>query len=128
MNPFDLPDLPFLAFYAVLFVAALVAAGLLRHRLCQPGDEPGEEALRLGTYEIAYLFGGKRLAIDAAIVRLVQDRALAMDVGWRRLKPGSERLAGKSELERAIHAAVAQGGTAVWRIRWTVRSEAAPIK
>ena len=92
MNPFDLPDKQFLAFYAVLFVLALVAAGWLRRRLLQPSDEPTGESLRIGPYEIAYLFGSKRLAIDAVITRLVHDRVLAVELGMRRVKLGPEPL------------------------------------
>jgi uncharacterized protein (TIGR04222 family) len=109
MNPFDLPDLQFLAFYGVLFIAALVAAGRLRHRLRQPSDEPTEEAQRLDTYEIAYLFGGKQFTINAVIVRLVRDGVLAMDVMWRRLIRTSKPLPGDAaDLERAVYAAVTQ--------------------
>lgn len=129
MNPFGLPDLQFLAFYAALFVVALVAAGLLRFQLRQPSDEPSEEAARIGAYEMAYLFGGRRHAIDAVIARFVQDRVLALDAVWRRLTPGSEPLAqDASELERAVYEAVPQGGKAVWRVRWAVSDELAPIK
>jgi uncharacterized protein (TIGR04222 family) len=124
MNPFDLPGPQFLAFYAVLFLAALAGGTWLRWYLRLPGGEPGPEVLDLSPGEAAYLAGGEERAVNAAIARLVHEGSLAADTAERKLTRRSDAVpAGASELERVIHAAVpGETGTTVA----AVRSQAAP--
>src|SRR5262249_29648469 len=115
----------FLAFYAMLFLAAVALAGVLRWSLRQPSDDPSPESLNLSPNEIAYLQGGELLAIDSAIARLVHEDALEVDSGNRKLKARGEELpGGASKLEAAVFAAVKgdEGETIA-----AVRSAASPL-
>src|SRR5262249_28815318 len=100
MNPLDWRGPEFLAFYVVLFLAAVAVAFFLRRFLRLPGDEPSQEALELSPYEVAYLAGGEELAVNAAMARLVHEEVLAVDAVKRRLTRQSDqapRDAGKLE-------------------------------
>lgn len=120
MNPFDLPGPEFLQLFAVVLGMAVIVALLVRWLLRQPGGVPPAQAYDLAPYEIAYLSGGAALAIDAAIVRLVQKGVLFLDVGARRLSQRSAVTlpAGSHPLEQAVHRAASQDiGTRVESVR-----------
>ena len=72
MFTLHLTDALFLAIYGIAFVVTVGLAALLRWYLRLPGDEPVTESLYLDPYEIAYLAGGERLAVNGAITSLVQ--------------------------------------------------------
>jgi uncharacterized protein (TIGR04222 family) len=112
VNPFDLPGPDFLRLYLVVFVAVMAMAGLLRWFLRLPGGDPQLDTNELSPFEIAYLAGGKNLALNAAIARLVHDDALALDTSHVNLKTteaGAGGVAVASDVEGAIMAAVATG-------------------
>ena len=83
MNPFDLTGPEFLLLYKWVAIAAVCIGLVARGALRQPSDDPSHEALDLTPYEVAYLSGGARLAIDSAIVRLVHRELLAIDASSR---------------------------------------------
>ena len=70
-NPFDLRGTEFLKLYIVLFFVALAAAILLR-RWARRDMPPSTTAPpELDAYEVAYLAGGMRRAVNAAIASLI---------------------------------------------------------
>lgn len=74
MNPFDMPGPPFLVFY----VFALIGAWILRFWLLQR-FEPADKQLRppsLSPYEVGYLMGDQRRAMETALAKLALDDAL----------------------------------------------------
>ena len=78
MNPFDLPGPQFLALYAVVVLAGVVVAVILRRRARAPSDTVSEDP-PLHPYEIAHLSGGATACVNAAIARLVDAKVLALD-------------------------------------------------
>jgi uncharacterized protein (TIGR04222 family) len=110
MNPFDLRGPDFLELYVVVFIAVTALAGLLRWFLRLPGGDPQLDVHELSPPEIAYLAGGKKLALGAAIARLVHDDALALDTSHVNLKTtaAGAGVAVASDVEGAIMAAVAK--------------------
>lgn len=86
MNPFDLRGPDFLRLYVIVFAAVMVVAGLLRWLLRLPAGDPELDSKQLSPCEIAYLAGGEKLAVNAAIARLVHDDALALDTSHVNLK------------------------------------------
>ena len=79
MNPLDWTGPAFLQLYLVLLVLAVIAALAARWWMRQPHDPPSAAIFDLSPYEIAYLSGGERLAIDAAIVALIHREILGID-------------------------------------------------
>jgi hypothetical protein len=75
-NPLDLLGPQFLLFYAGLFCLTLMLAILARR--VSRWDEPSVVAtpLKLSAYEVAYLAGGTRRAINTAVTRLVHAHRL----------------------------------------------------
>jgi uncharacterized protein (TIGR04222 family) len=116
-NPFDLRGPDFLLLFACSFVAALVLAGLLRYWLRAPGDEPRDDS-ELTTYEKAYLSGGWRRAVEAAVVRLSDQRLI--DVGRKKLSLSAvwprPALVDPEPVEERVYAAAEQevDVTQVW--------------
>ncbi len=120
MNPFDLPGPEFLQLYAIVLIVAVIVAYLARWLLRLPGGAAPAPAFDLTPYEVAYLSGGAALAIDAAVVRLVQLGVLFLDVGARRLSQRSVVAlpARAHPLEQAVHRAAAEDiGTKVEKVR-----------
>jgi len=80
MNPFLLEGPAFLLFFALaqatLLLLALVSDPLLRRPKRLPSRA---EVEALEAYELAYLVGGHRMAVEAAIVSLVHTGRLAFD-------------------------------------------------
>ncbi len=130
MNPFDLPGPEFLVLYVGVFIVAAGFAAALRWVLRGPGDEPPAEALDLSPYEVTYLAGGARLAIDAAMVRLIHRGALQIDASSRRLAQRVEQPPeGLHPLERAVFAAAGPApGTLVPHVRRAVDGTAAKLR
>jgi uncharacterized protein (TIGR04222 family) len=89
MNVLDLRGPEFLRFYLAVLAVVLVAAGVLRRSLRHPGgDLPPGRRPQLHPLEVAYLSGGARGIIDAAIAGLVQRRHLGVDKIRRTLTVG----------------------------------------
>src|SRR6266404_9018680 len=111
MNPFNLQGPAFLGLYVAVLAAAVVAAFVVRWLLRMPADEPPDEAVDLSPYEIAYLSGGERAAIDGAIVRLVHRGVLKLDERTGRLsRRGEEAVGDAHTLEKMIDGTVGAAG------------------
>jgi len=109
MNPLDLSGPDFLTFYVVTGGAAIIVAGVLRWMLRQPAEGP-DTPPSLSPCEIAYLCGGKQLAVHAAFTRLVHDQCLKLDP-LRKTITVKERLPSDAPpLEKAIYREVAEHG------------------
>lgn len=106
MNPFDLSGPDFLRFFGVLLVALIVAAGLVRHSLRTPVDDPGP--IFLDPYQSAMLAGGYQAAAEAAIVALTARNVLSLGPSGRLLAVAPLPMGGHS-VEQAVCAAVAAG-------------------
>jgi uncharacterized protein (TIGR04222 family) len=90
MNPFDLPGPVFLQLYLLVLAVSVVVAFAVRWWMRQPGDDPALKAPELPPYEVAYLAGGERRAIDAAIVSLIKSDVLRIDETNGRLSRRAE--------------------------------------
>src|SRR5262245_1596597 len=106
MNPLDWAGPSFLQFYLAAIAAALVAAWALRLLLREPGDEPGVEIDGLDPYEVAYLAGGLKTAVNAALVSLVQQGALDVNGRDRRFSCIGALPGNVHPLERVIYQSV----------------------
>ena len=71
LSPFDLTGPEFLVFYFASLALAFGLAAWLRYLLRRPGSEPTAADLSLEPLEIAYLAGRHRMAIDTAVIRLL---------------------------------------------------------
>jgi uncharacterized protein (TIGR04222 family) len=103
MNPFDLPGPAFLQLYAAVFAVGLALAIFLRRLLRVPKPDPFQDPPALDPYEAAYLAGGPRRAINAALARLVQDGALGVEAGTGKLVRQGDLPAGAYPLERHLY-------------------------
>jgi uncharacterized protein (TIGR04222 family) len=130
MNPFDLRGPDFLAFYVVVFWGVVAVATWLRWLLRQPSDEPRSASLELSSYEVAFLSGGEELTFNAAIIRLVDQGALAVDFQDRKLTASADGVrSDASELERAVYSAVeGETGTAIDAVRQVASFQMAPLR
>ncbi|MFO0899957.1 MAG: TIGR04222 domain-containing membrane protein [Pirellulales bacterium] len=81
LNPFDMRGPDFLLLFAIVYAVSLLFAGVLRFVLRGPAGPAC--AVQLSPYEKAFLSGGKRRAIEAAVVRLSDERLI--DIGPRKL-------------------------------------------
>jgi uncharacterized protein (TIGR04222 family) len=79
--PFTLSGPQFLSFFALLMVALIVAAGIVRTSLRGPSDERFPP--QLDSYQAALLAAGYRGAAEAAIVALSARGSLRVDPGGR---------------------------------------------
>lgn len=130
MNPFNLRGPDFLVFYVALFVVVTGCAAALRWLLRFPDDAPGPEALDLTPSEVAFLAGGEERTVNAAIVRLVHDRAVEIDASARRLAQAENATAASApELEQVICSAAAkEGGVSIAKVRDKARTALAQIR
>ena len=64
------------------------------------------DIVNLDAYETAYVAGGEKRAVDAAITRLVHRRVLALDINERRLRWGDQKLENPHPLEQAVYSAI----------------------
>jgi uncharacterized protein (TIGR04222 family) len=104
MNPLDLKGPEFLGLYACLFVGVLLAALWLRRSLRSNGAEPPPEGVNLAPYEVAYLAGGERLVVNAALANLVQQNALAVRPTERRVTVIAPPRDDAPTVEKAVYA------------------------
>jgi uncharacterized protein (TIGR04222 family) len=95
----------FLWLYIGLLGVALVVAAVLRQALRAPSGDPGDVSLD-DPYQVAYLVGGARTAVDLAIVTLVGRNAIAI-TPTRRFAMADPQAAGADPLERAVLATIA---------------------
>ncbi|HEX4795110.1 MAG TPA: TIGR04222 domain-containing membrane protein [Humisphaera sp.] len=103
MNVLDLRGPQFLELYLLLLILSTVTAIILRWLLRGPGGDPGRSISDLQPLEIAYLAGGPKGAIDAAITSLVRRGILAADGSTRRISCHGILPSGASALERGLY-------------------------
>jgi uncharacterized protein (TIGR04222 family) len=85
MNPYDLTATPFLELYIVLFLLAAIASSVLRLIEFSP---PGlVNDANLDPVELAYLAGGRRRALDAVAVGLIDAGGAVLQTASRSLRP-----------------------------------------
>ncbi len=84
-DPFDWPAKPFLALYAGLCIAALIASLVIRAR----GREaaPAQLFPEPDVWELAYLAGGAQRAADAAVAQLLGSEAARWEPSGNRIEP-----------------------------------------
>src|SRR5258706_7725942 len=118
ISPLDLRGPEFLWFFAIIWLAVIGIAALIRWKLREPGFAAGLEIPHLDAYEIAYLSGKESLAANAAIARLVQSGAINLHPTDRKVLPGGALPDGSHKLEEAIHSYVAlEGGVILNDVR-----------
>jgi uncharacterized protein (TIGR04222 family) len=119
----DLSGPDFLALYVQLIVAGLFVAGLAGLVAKLPIDGPDQRIHALVPVEVAYLAGGARNAIDAALASLVHEGRIGSGVGSRTLVATGDAPSGKrTHLERAVHAAVSPRETSIDQIHSSARA------
>ena len=106
MNPFDIGGPDFLRLYALLLAVLVLVAGIVRHSLRTPADDPGR--LQLDPYQTAFLAGGYQAAAEAAIVSLTARGVLNLDPSPRLQAVAAQPML-LHPVEQAIFAAAAAG-------------------
>lgn len=106
MNPLNLPGPQFLLFYGLVFTAALVAAAFVRRSAKGPGGMTGARPIDLSPYELASLAGGPVRAVQAALVSLVNRKAIEVAAKGALAVVDGRRPA--DPVEAAIHKALRQ--------------------
>lgn len=109
-NVFNLAGPEFLKLYGGLLAGAVAVLLVLRYLLRGPGGEPAVGADNLAPLETAFLTGGRRGTVDAAVASLVQRGLLKVKLDGNRpklrtLHPMPIEL---NEVERAVYLAVAE--------------------
>lgn len=94
----------FLALFPLVFVAALVVMVVVQSAVTRVGSRQSADDVRLDAFQAAYLAGGRRRVVDAAIAGLaMRDRLL---VSWRGRLTLVERATADGPVERAVCEAV----------------------
>jgi uncharacterized protein (TIGR04222 family) len=115
MNMLDLRGPEFLQFYVILLGGLAATAAAVRWVLRGPADVRPNVG-NIDAFDAAYLAGGPRMAVDAAITSLVHAGRIRVHLGSS-LKPNDAGVFGmgrRSSLEEAIFSAIGDGG-------WTIR-------
>lgn len=94
--------------FPLLFLSSLALMGVVQSAVTRLGSRRGAEDLRLGPFEAAYLAGGRRRVVDAAIAGLAMSGRLLVDRRGR-LTP-VDRATTDDPVEQAVsdHQAVAE--------------------
>ncbi len=102
-NPFDLRGPDFLTLYLCLIGCALVVATVVRYVARRQPVDSFRSPRELDPYEVAYLAGGPRRAINTAVTSLVQAGQLTVaSLTPLRLSRAEDVAAGTSPLEEAV--------------------------
>jgi len=109
MNVLNLRGPEFLQLYLALLAAVTIGAILLRWYLRTPADDVPWPLPKYLPLELAYLSGGAKGAVDAAIAGLVQGGSILVDGATRRLSPIAKACPKATVLERVIFALAAKG-------------------
>lgn len=109
-NPLDWRGPDFIKFYLVLLAVCFGGATWLRWKLRQPTEAPPGDLPELDPYAMAYLNGGRVLAVNAAIANLVNQNLLSVDPAHGQLTSTGKLSPEHPLLERAVHAAARVGG------------------
>lgn len=124
MNVFDLPGSAFLEFYLALLLAGILLASIVRWLLRSPG-ESGQMGVNLDPYETAYLVGGPRMAVDAALAGLVHCQAVAMKE--QQIEVQADHARSLDGLARIVCESIANGDAYISSLRARAPELTAPI-
>ncbi|HJQ22695.1 MAG TPA: TIGR04222 domain-containing membrane protein [Blastocatellia bacterium] len=105
INPLEMTGPQFLKFYVILMIVAAIVARLLKRALVSPRWTDSRH-INLDPYEAAYLRGGARQAIDAAIAMLAQRQLLKVSKTAHSVSTTGPLPAGAHWFERAVHQAI----------------------
>jgi len=111
VNPFDMRGPDFLGFYVVFAAVTYITALLVRASSIKPMDGPSAMQLNLSPVHIAYLHGGKVLALNAILTNMIGRGALEVDSKMRILRPKDSTVAADLPFEQAIMREVGSGMT-----------------
>ena len=90
MNPLELKGPEFLSLFVGLFVAAAFLAAFVRKLIRPPYDAPKCNPSKFKPYMVAYLAGGSRGALAAAMANLIQTGVLKVDASDGTLSQSTE--------------------------------------
>jgi len=102
-SPLDWKGPDFLRFFVISWLVSLAIAIPLRRALRSPGPDEKESLPELDPYEVAYLRGGAKLAVDAGIASLVNNGILKLHETERRLMPVKALAEGAPPIEQAVY-------------------------
>lgn len=108
-NVFDWRGPDFLVFYVFFLGGAFVLAGWLRRRFAGPSAPAPVPVPELTPYQVAFLNGGSRLAVSAAIAQLVRRGELRLGPRRGRLERTAVAPAFSDPLEARLYDAVGRG-------------------
>lgn len=109
-NPFDWHGPQFLVFYLILIAVSFGFALWLRRSLRLPAHNSRFNESALVAYDLAYLNGGKILAVNTALANLIHQRVLRIDAGQKKLLAGDTPPVKTNDLERVICTAASRSG------------------
>ena len=122
-NPLNWRGPDFLVFYLGLFAGCFTVALILRRGLRLPATGSSLRAPELDGYQIAFLNGGRVLAVNAAIANLIRQKAMMLDAKRSRLFSLEPKPAFAHDLEKVIYAAAASSdGNSVANARLSAKS------
>jgi uncharacterized protein (TIGR04222 family) len=125
MDVFDLRGPEFLEFYLMLLGAMVLVAAVLRHMLRVPAEPVPGFAANLDPYETAYLAGGHRMAVDAALAGLVHCEAISIIGNKFSLKNGNAQP--PSGFAQVVFDDISSGKSSVSRLHALARALAEPM-
>lgn len=121
-NPFNLKGPDFLLLFFWLCVIAFGTAALVRRRMREPIEPATEDFSNMDPYSMAFLNGGKVLAVNSAITSLIDRKLLRADATDRRLFSTGPLAGDAALLEKVIHVSASAGETIA-----NVRESAKPV-
>jgi uncharacterized protein (TIGR04222 family) len=104
MNPFNLTGPEFLVFYGVTLVFAVAAVCIVRQLLRRGSVVPTARRHDLDPFELAYLAGGPVRTVQAALVSLVNRKAVTVAADGK--LTANATIGGLSPAEAVVHEAV----------------------
>ncbi|MDB6025570.1 MAG: hypothetical protein JWM68_1793 [Verrucomicrobiales bacterium] len=121
-NPFNWTGPTFLGFFFWLCVACFGAATVLRWKSREPGELESEDYSTMDPYSMAFLNGGRILAVNSAIANLIERKVIRADASDRKLYLVSSLPDDAPPLEKALVASIGSGETIA-----NVRAAAKPV-
>ncbi|HEY9733093.1 MAG TPA: TIGR04222 domain-containing membrane protein [Drouetiella sp.] len=104
MNEFDLMGPQFLSMYAPLTVSTIFGAIILLYTLKNKGGEHKET--ELSAYDTAYLSGGDKRVVDAAVAKLLVSKVFTASIAPPSIKATGELPSDADPIERSVLQAV----------------------
>ena len=108
-NPFNWKGPEFLAFFGWLSVFFFGAAAFVRWKLREPSEPADEDFSNMDPYSMAFLNEGKVLAVNSAIVSLIDCKLLRADSSERRLSQVAPLPENSLLLEKVVYSAARNG-------------------